>query len=96
MILGDGTTLGPDPEATVKMTGMRKVSALLFGGQESIATVELTEGKGRDYLARQDTLVKPEHGLSAERLVAVVYDVSGRAYYSHGLLRRLWWLGWIR
>jgi hypothetical protein len=53
----------------------------------ALQSVELTEGKHKDYYFNEANL-KKEYHLSPDKYVAIVNDNAGRAYYSHNIIQR--------
>ncbi|MDL1871367.1 hypothetical protein FBR05_04095 [Deltaproteobacteria bacterium PRO3] len=58
----------------------------------AVRPVDLTEGKAHDYVIVEDE-VKKLGSINPQKYVAVVYDATGKGYWSHGPIRRLWRVG---
>ena len=50
--------------------------------------VELTEGKDQTYNINEEEATKD--GLTPDKYVAYVLDATGKMYYSHNIICRLW------
>lgn len=57
--------------------------------------VDLTEGKYHDFNMNEDEL-KKKYELTPNQYVACVSDATGKTYWSHNFLLRLWKVGRIR
>ncbi len=55
---------------------------------------ELSDGKAHEYMIDEETLIE-DCGLTYEKCVACVWDVTGRKYWSHRIMERLLKLGRI-
>lgn len=70
-----------------------KLSFLLC--PDAIKNVELTEGRDHQYLIPEEDLMK-KYDLPKEKYVACAWDATGKYYWSHNFLKRLFKLGRIK
>ena len=91
LVLIDAVNIGRRPASIVS------ASLLLPDGKHLVCVgrdtgrypVELTEGKSHSFTLNEDK-IKEKYKLSASQYVAVVADATGKRYYSHSVLGRLW------
>ncbi len=61
---------------------------------ESVKHIELTEGKSQDYQILEDKV--KEMSINPDKYVAYALDATGRLFYSHNFVFRLWKLHRLR
>ena len=76
------TAFMPTPRDIMKK---QNVSALICGDQYTAGPVELTEGKRHQYY-----MLESKIGFSKDKYIAGVADATGRLFYSHNYIKRLW------
>jgi hypothetical protein len=94
LLLIDAVNIGRRPANITSVALMLPKEGFLLcvGSRTGNYPVELTEGKSHSFTLDEDR-IKEKYKMTPSQYVGLVCDATGRKYYSHSLLSRLWKVG---